>query len=221
MAPAFRILSLGALESNHLWKEGKQSRTGHTTTSLIKSENQLIIVNPGLPPSILIARMNERTNIKPSDITDLFLTRFDLDHMRGIEAFPNARRYLFSIELESCTSFLENEKNTHSLDNNQTASKLNLMLNTIKTFSPAPESFAPGIDLFPTPGVSIGHCSLLLAGRQTTIVAGDAVATEEHLYSKSILPTVENRMSALESLNEIVEISDTLITGRGNWVIAH
>ena len=216
MPPSFKIISMGTLTSNHLWNEAKESRVGHATTTLIKSSNNLIVVNPGLPLKILTSRMHERTSIKSSDVTHVFLTHISTDHMRGIAAFPNAIRYAFDTELEMKIEEIQNNKSVYVEKDELIQADKDLEL--LKSFKSAPDSIAPGVDLFPTPGVSLGHCSLLIGGVKTTILAGDAIASEEHFWSRNILPTVINRERALESFNEISEIADQIITGRGNWI---
>ena len=59
------VISIGTLSRNRLWNEGQPVRTPHATTTLIRAGKRTIIVDPGLPPSALGARLFERTGLTP------------------------------------------------------------------------------------------------------------------------------------------------------------
>ena len=80
----FRIISIGCLAAHPLWNERGAVRTGHATTTLITSGKRRILVDPGLPPQALSARLSERAGISPQDVTDVFLTSFAPDVRRGL-----------------------------------------------------------------------------------------------------------------------------------------
>jgi glyoxylase-like metal-dependent hydrolase (beta-lactamase superfamily II) len=89
----------------------------------------------------------------------------------------------------------------------------------LRRCEPAPDRLAPGVDLYPLPGLSPGLCGLLIANQNhTTIVCGDAIQTVEYLEQGKILPWVENLDQAQESFKEAVELADSLILGRDNIV---
>ena len=76
------------------------------------------------------------------------------------------------------------------------------------------------MDLFPLPGVTPGLTGLVLAGpRHTTVIAGDAVPTEEHLTQGKVLPWAPDVTQARESFAEVIEIADLIILGRDNLVV--
>ncbi|RMH24934.1 MAG: hypothetical protein D6692_11975 [Planctomycetota bacterium] len=84
----------------------------------------------------------------------------------------------------------------------------------------ASDSIAPGVDLFPLPGVTQGLCGLLLAEpTRTTLICGDAIPTQDHLEQGKVLPTCWDLEKAQESFQEAVEIADLLILGRDNAVM--
>jgi glyoxylase-like metal-dependent hydrolase (beta-lactamase superfamily II) len=83
----------------------------------------------------------------------------------------------------------------------------------------APDRLADRVSLFPLPGVSPGMCGLLLESpRSTTLVTGDAIASEEHLAAGRIVDYALDVPAAKESFREAVEIADALILGRDNVV---
>jgi len=53
----FDIISIGTLSRNRIWSETEAVRTAHATTSLIRSGGRRILVDPGLPASVLGARL--------------------------------------------------------------------------------------------------------------------------------------------------------------------
>ena len=73
------------------------------------------------------------------------------------------------------------------------------------------------MDLFPLPGVTPGTCGLLLTlPRQTLLIAGDAVATVEHLEQGKVLDRCHDVEQAKESFAEAIEIADVIVPGRDN-----
>src|SRR3712207_738080 len=87
----YRIISIGALSVHELWQKQGPERTAHATTTLIRSGDRRILVDPGLPPAVVAARLSERSGLLPEDISDVFLTSFRPAHRGGLLAFPNAR----------------------------------------------------------------------------------------------------------------------------------
>ena len=61
----FRIISIGTLGAHPLWDERQPVRTGHATTTLIRSGDMTVIVDPGLPAPALKARLHERSGLTP------------------------------------------------------------------------------------------------------------------------------------------------------------
>src|SRR5690606_30544805 len=83
----------------------------------------------------------------------------------------------------------------------------------------APDELAPGISLFPLPGHTPGLTGLLLAARQTVLIVGDAVATQDHLERGMVLKPCQDAEAAKASFEEALEIADLLILGRDNLVV--
>ena len=55
-----RVISIGALSSHELWDEKGSLRTAHATTTLIRSGDRVILVDPGLPSQITTKSRNVR-----------------------------------------------------------------------------------------------------------------------------------------------------------------
>jgi hypothetical protein len=66
-----RVISIGTLSVHPLWGERTPVRTGHATTTLVRTGGKVILVDPSLPAQVLEARLAERANVKPEQITDV------------------------------------------------------------------------------------------------------------------------------------------------------
>lgn len=217
----YRIISIGALDAHPLRGERTAVRTGHATTTLIRSGQTSIIVDPGLPAAPLAARLEERAGLKPADITHVFLTSFRPDLRRGIELFDNASWLIAERERESVgVAMIAEYKRAADTGEHELASALEKDIALLRRCQAAPDRLAPRVDLFPLPGVTPGLTGLVLAGpRHTTVLAGDAVPTEEHLAQGKVLPWAADLDRARESFAEVIEIADLIILGRDNLVV--
>lgn len=214
----FRIISIGTLAGNPLWGEKAPARTGHATTTLILAGKRTILVDPGLPAQALEPRLRERVNLEPGAITDVFLTSVQPDTTRGIDFFDRAKWWVSESEREAVGVPLA-LKLREAAEAGQTdlAEALGRQVAVLQRCAAAPDSLAPGVSLFPLPGVTPGLTGLLLAApRFTVLVTGDAIATEEHLAKAQALPWAVDVPRARESIMEAVEIADLFVPGRDN-----
>ena len=217
-----RIISIGAMAAHPLWGERDAVRTGHATTSLIVSRDVRILVNPGLPASTLVARLHERANLRPADITHVFLTSFHADCRRGLAAFDSASWLISQAERESLgvplAMRLRDEMQRDNPDD-ELISMLKRDVELLARFEAAPDSLANGVDLFPLPGITPGMCGLLLPDLQhSTLICGDAIPTIEHLERGAVMQGAIDVNAARESFKEAIEIADLLVLGRDNIV---
>ena len=97
----YRIISIGALSHHDLWDTQGSARTAHATTTLIRSGDKVILVDPSLPAQILTARLGERVGLEPTDVTEVFLTNFRPAHRWGLSAFEHANWLIAEAERES------------------------------------------------------------------------------------------------------------------------
>ena len=217
-----RIISIGALAAHPLWNERAPVRTGHATTTLIRGGRRAIVVDPGLPAPVLAARLSERANIAARDVTDVFLTIFHPDMMRGLRAFDGAQWWISERERETVGPLLlaklRDAADEGEADLRDALAQDAAILERCKA---APDSLMEQVDLFPLPGVTPGSCGLLIGeARRTTLVCGDAVATVEHIEQGKVLPRCADVEQARESFAEAIEIADVLIPGRDNVVFS-
>ncbi|MBL4697727.1 MAG: MBL fold metallo-hydrolase [Phycisphaerales bacterium] len=229
-----RILSIGTLAAHPLWEERHPVRTGHSTTTLIQAGDAKIIVDPGLPATMLNARLGERAGITPDQITHVFLTSFHPECRRGIELFDKAQWLISEKERESvgipiaqslaslaqAKSIAQQSGEDFEEDQEAMFAILQQDVAVLSRCQPASDLIIDEVDLFPLPGFSIGMCGLLLCEpTRTTLVCGDALPTVEHLDQGKVLPTCADRKLAQESFKEAIEIADVLILGRDNMVM--
>jgi len=215
------VISIGALGANSLWGEREPVRTPHATTTLIRSGDANIIVDPGLPGEILGARLAERANLTPSQITHVFLTCFRPDVRRGLGLFEGAKWWINQTERESVgVPMAESLKLALEMGKDDLAEQLRADVAVLQRCEVAPDQIAGKVSLFPLPGVTPGLAGLLISEPQhTTLVCGDAVPTRDHLDQGKVLPTSANLEEARASFSEAIEIADLLVLGRDNLVV--
>ncbi len=217
-----RVISIGTLSANSLWGERAAVRTGHATTTLIVSGAAKLLVNPGLPAPALAARLAERANLLPEEITHVFLTSFHPDLRRGLAAFEEAEWLIHEDEREGVgipmAARLKQLAGGGEDGGVRRAMEQDIAL--LQRCAAAADEVVDGVSLFPLPGVTPGTCGLLLEqARHTTLVCGDAIPTIEHLEQGKVLPSAVDVDKARQSFEEAVEIADLLVLGRDNMVV--
>lgn len=226
----YRIISIGAMSAHPLWGERQAVRTGHATTTLVRTKDRRILVDPGLPSQALVARLGERANLAPADITDVFLTSFHPECRRALEAFESATWWVSAEERESVgvalASRLKQMASGEGIESagerdEETMAMLRRDIAVLQRCRvPGEDSLAPRVDIFPLAGVTPGMCGLLLEGeRHTTVICGDAIPTLEHLEQGRVPSPAADVDRARASFEEAVEVADFLIPGRDNVVI--
>ncbi len=211
----YRIISIGALSVHELWDRQGEARTPHATTTLVRSEDKVILVDPGLPAQVIVARLAERSGLGPEDVTDVFLTCFRPAHRWGITGFPKARWLIAEAEREQVgTALIDRLKRE---EDDETRKLIEQDVAVLKKSEAAPDKLAKHVDLFPLPGYTPGCCGLLLSHpNATTLIAGDAIATAEHLEQGRVLRGAFDVNQAQESFVEAIEIADVIVPGHDN-----
>jgi glyoxylase-like metal-dependent hydrolase (beta-lactamase superfamily II) len=208
------VISIGAMSRNRLWNETQRVRTGHATTSLIRSGKRNILVDPGLPPPAIAARLYERTGLRPEQIDTVFLTNLRPSHRGGLSAFEKARVFVHEREQEAMIDHFRRQLEHAPADDR---SVLAAELKLIESMKSAEDKFADSVSLFPLFGYTPGTCGLLIAApTSTTLIASDAVPTLDHLLAAQILPDTFDMQAAEESMREVYEIADLIVPGHDN-----
>lgn len=218
---SLKVISIGAMAANPDWGEKEAVRTGHATTTLIETETKRILVDPGLPPQIIAARLSERADMAPADITHVFLTSFHPEARRGIAAFDGADWLISEAEREAIgVPMAQSFKLAVERGHQEQAEALKEDIEILQKFQAAEDSLDEGVDLFPLPGVTPGMCGLLVATTTfTTLVCGDAIPTAYTLENGTVHRGAVDIEQARESFKEAIEIADVLVLGRDNLVV--
>ena len=210
------IISIGTLSRNRLWNESEAVRTAHATTTLVRSGERAILVDPGLPAPALRARLFERTGMDPQRVDTIFLTNFRPSHRAGLELFPRATVFMHEVEQQAVRQHLErliDQAPPDDIDRKTMQDELALL----ERIAPADDKLAPAVDLFPLSGYTPGQCGLLISASTATIlIAGDAVPTQEHFLAGQVLPDAYDIRAAQEAMREVYEIADQIVPGHDN-----
>jgi glyoxylase-like metal-dependent hydrolase (beta-lactamase superfamily II) len=210
------VISIGTLSRNRLWGETEPVRTPHSTTTLIRAGKRNILVDPGLPPPAIKARLFERTGLQPEQIDTVFLTNFRPAHRAGLSAFTRAKVFIHEREKEQTAAHLE----AHIEEIPQDDEERTILLaehKLIESFQVAEDKLAEQVDLFPLFGYTPGTCGLLIAApTYTALVAGDAVPTLDHFLAGQLLPDTFDVNAAGEAMREVYEIADWIVPGHDN-----
>lgn len=213
----YRVISIGTLSRHPLWEEAQPVRTAHATTTLVRTGDRTILVDPALPTQVLEARLNERAGIGADEVTDVFLTNFRPAHRGGLERFEKAKWWISETEREAIGVGLVQQFEQQEEESVQELLRNEIAL--LQRCQAAPDKLAEQVDLFPLPGFTPGTCGLLLAlAGATVLIAGDAVATADHMVAGRVLEGSYDLALARQSLAEAVEIADLIIPGHDNLV---
>ena len=211
------IISIGTLSRNRLWGETAAVRTPHATCTLVHVGKRSILIDPGLPATIMGARLMERTGLKPDQIDTIFLTNFRPAHRAGLSAFAKASVLIGETEQLNARQQLQrllDDAPEADLDRAVLLAELRLL----ESCKAAEDKIAPGVDLFPLAGFTPGTCGILVsAPTSTLLIAGDAVPTRDHLLAGQVLPESRDIAAAGESMREVYEIADWIVPGHDNW----
>jgi glyoxylase-like metal-dependent hydrolase (beta-lactamase superfamily II) len=180
------------LAANPHWGERGAVRPPHATTTLIVAGKAKILVDPSLPAQALVPRLVERSGIGPDDITHVFLTCLNPAHRRRALAFERAQWLVSEREREAIgVQLIGSIKEAHGAGDDDLVKTLGQEIAVIERTVPAPDKLAAGVDLFPMPESPRESTGLLLPGAgATTLIAGDAVATVEHLAAGQVIIAV-------------------------------
>ena len=208
------VISIGTLSYNLLWNETQPVRTPHATCTLVRDGKKNILIDPGLPGMAIAQRLYERTGLRAEAIDTIFLTNARPAHRNGTGVFSKATVLMHEIEH---AFVLQRLGDLLAATDGDDAAPIEAELAVVKKFRAADDKLSKQVDLFPLFGYTPGTCGLLVsAATQTILIAGDAVATQEHLLAGQVLPNGENLEAAKESLREVYDIADVVIPGHDN-----
>ena len=201
------VICIGSLARNKYWNEKAAVREEYATATLVRSDEMVLMVDPGWPAEVIRSALYYRAGLEPEAVTHVFLTHFDRAHRRGIGLFKKAAWWMYEEEIRYAQAELPPDAPDREV------------LDRLKA---APEKPAAGVDLYPTFGHTPGHASLLVySAIQGTVVAGDAVLTREHFERGDLGEPPWDLAKAKESLRDLVEVADVIVPGHDNLFVCH
>src|SRR4051812_27858065 len=87
---SWMILTIGHLSMNRGWGETERRRGPLCTSTLVRTPDGLLLIDPSLPPDQMPTLLNDQAGVGVKDVRHVFLTHFHGDHRFGLEAFPEA-----------------------------------------------------------------------------------------------------------------------------------
>jgi glyoxylase-like metal-dependent hydrolase (beta-lactamase superfamily II) len=197
------LITVGHLSRNKYWGESDDRgyREPLCTTTLIRTGDRVILVDPGLPPAEMAAALEERAGIAAADVDTVFVTHHHGDHRVGLAACPDARWYIGAAELRAWRpSGAERE--------------------IADRIEPAPDELAPGVRLLPTPGHTAGHTSVFFEyGRWRVLVGGDAVMTADFFRHTDYFFNSVDPAEARRTIGRISRTADIVVPGHDNYLL--
>ena len=220
MAVHVEIISIGTLSRNPFWGETGSMRPSHATTTLIRDGKKNILVDPSVPAELMAHRLDERMGLRPEQIDVVLLTNFRPAHRRGLALFKDAEWLISEAERQAVGAHL-NALVRGGVEGPETSyEELSEELEILGRTKAAADKLFPAVHLFPSPGVTPGSASLLVAQEQTVVVAGDAIVTREHYEEGRVYERPVDPKAARESFLEIAEVADVIVPGHGNLFLA-
>jgi glyoxylase-like metal-dependent hydrolase (beta-lactamase superfamily II) len=204
----WHILTVGHLSRNKFWGEDEKLsyRMPLATCTLLRGENENIIIDPSLPTEQMAEALLNNSGLKPEDITKVYCTHYHYDHQVCLNTFANAQWFMPEADLKYLRDHLSEIQGIWSkLDTRQVAA-----------LQPAVNEIAPGLKLVPLQGHTPGLSGLLFMAPEGRILAsGDAVMTREFYAHGEPYFFCWNMELAIASIRSIKGIADVIIPGHG------
>jgi len=231
MGLSYTVVSIGALSRNRFWGETEPRRPAHATTTLVRDENTLILVDPALPDTVLAQRLDERTGLQPGRIDVVFLTSFRPVHRRGLGLFPDATWVMYELEIEAVREHLDQLSSSlghspagpggsHGVEQSEVGELIGQERAILKRIGKADDKLTRRVHLFPSTGVTPGSAGLLLTEASRTVaIVGDAVISRDYFEAGRVYEQVYDLEAAQGSFRDVVEIADLVIPGHDNLFV--
>ena len=160
------------------------------TTSLIQSENKIILVDPGTNAKKLLEALNEK-KLKVDDVYSIYLSHYHPDHVLNIRLFPKADIY------DGETIWKKDEEYLHN-------GKLPIS----------------GIEIIKTPGHSVEHTSLLVETEKGTVcIAADIFWWEDGKQKSDNFDELMNFADPFAIDTVVLRKSRELVLNKADWII--
>lgn len=213
MSTRIDVILIGQLSQNSVWSEKNAVRPPVATTTLIRGEQNTILVDPTLDGEPMVRCLHDRSGMRPDQIDIVFLTSFHPTHRRGLGVFESASWLVSDTERTAVMTHLERLREGADPT---AAPIIEQELAILERIGSADDTLDENVHLFPSPGATPGCTGLLIADLQTTIIAGDAVLTRDHFEQGLVWEQAADPELAKSSLAEVNEIADMIVPGHDN-----
>ena len=194
------ILTIGHLSMNRYWGETERRRGPLCTSTVIRSSEGLVLIDPSRQPEEMPELLNDQVGIGVEDVRHVFLTHFHGDHRSGLEAFPHAAWWMAQQEIDHWRP-RAGEAEQRLLDH----------------FQPAGDEPIAGLRTLFLPGHTPGLTGLSFHWRgQRVVVAADAAMTEEFFRAREGYHNSSDMDEARASIDRLAGEADLIIPGHGN-----
>jgi glyoxylase-like metal-dependent hydrolase (beta-lactamase superfamily II) len=198
----FTIVNIGTLSMNKFWGETERVRSPTATCTLLQAGDKRVLVDPSPGPHLLKPQLFACTGLRPADVDAVFVTHWHGDHRFGLALFEGKPWLMAAKGLA--------EWKQQRPEDAELAGR----------FLPAEGQLPTGIDLFPSPGHTLGHCSLLADTQWgPLIVCGDAVMTPEFYEAEEGFHNSIDFDQAADTIRAIKGAARLVIPGHGNVVL--
>ena len=198
----FTVINIGTLSANKFWGETERIHPVSATCALLQVAGKRVLIDPSPHAPELKQLLFDRTGLGPDDIDQVFVTHFHGDHRFGLELFPGKPWLMAGAGLAEWRG-----RSPEDAD-------------LIGRFMPAEGHLAEGLELLPSPGHTMGHCSVS-AGTDwgTLVVAGDAVMTPEYFQAEEGYCNAVDFSVSSATIRMIKERARLVIPGHGNVIL--
>ena len=199
MRVKFSVIHIGTLSMNKFWGETERVRSPTATCTLLRTKEGSVLVDPSPSPELLESQLFACTGLRPADVDAVFVTHWHGDHRLGLPLFEDEP---WLMAAQGLTEWKQQRPADFEL---------------FERFEPAAGHLPAGIELFPTPGHTLGHCSLLADTEWgPLVVCGDAVMTPEFYAAEEGFRNSIDFDQAAETIRAIKRTAKLIIPGHGN-----
>ena len=210
----------------------RDGRNALVDTGFMRDANDLGFSGKfGVPTWISPLRLLSELNVRPEDVSDIFITHAHFDHMGSIAEFPKAHLYIQKTELISWYEFFALPKRydylTAIVDPKTMQAALAASIeHRVTLIDGDKDNVLPGIHVRLGPGHTMGHQLVVVdtaAGRR--VVTGDCIYSRSQIAGRHgdgvYVPLVNAVGSPRDQLKTIDKLNDEIGGDLSRLVVLH